>query len=249
MVHFKITDGSQTRRFQASPGELTFEQLKEKIASLFPESVKDTTNLTLRYRDAEGDVITLSSNQEFQEVLSDLPQDHVWKLHITPPQQRQARPRSSQFERHLQEVEQLVDLFFGHLNSPQPEGKNAKSSKENDTAAPSTSEKGQEGENTDNTTPGTTESQPSSDTAPEEGGEEEVKSKLSGDAKKESGSESSSPQCPAGHCHLRVKRVGLWEPLFGGLFGPSLLSPAVGYHITWSPRSPAFSKSSAAATA
>ncbi len=74
---------------------MTFDQLKEKIASLFPRVLKDTS---LKYRDAEGDIITLSSDIEFQEVLSELPVDRTWKMHISSPpgrrDQRGSSPRS-----------------------------------------------------------------------------------------------------------------------------------------------------------
>jgi hypothetical protein len=60
-MHFKITNGVETRRFRAIPGELTFQQLKEKIDTLFPGVAEKASSLVLRYCDTEGDVITLSS--------------------------------------------------------------------------------------------------------------------------------------------------------------------------------------------
>ena len=85
MVYFKITNGEETRKFLVTPGEITFQQLKERIDTLFPEASKRTPDLVLRYRDAEGDIITLSTDEEFQEVLSNLPENDTWKLHLTPP--------------------------------------------------------------------------------------------------------------------------------------------------------------------
>lgn len=82
MVYFKITDGEVTRKFKVNPGEITFEQLKERITSLFPVAKEGSKDLHLKYRDADGDVISISSDAEFQEALAELPENHVWKLHI-----------------------------------------------------------------------------------------------------------------------------------------------------------------------
>ena len=139
-MYFKVTNGIETRKFQVTPGQLTFEQLQERLATLFPGTyTTDTSNLVLRYRDSEGDVITLSSDEEFQEVLSDLPEDSVWKLHIASPRaQRQAKPTSflhHTFEptwspfgirRTLQsevdrERQELLDLLFGFHDSTSAE--------------------------------------------------------------------------------------------------------------------------------
>ena len=83
MVYFKITDGTVTRKFGVTPGEMTFDQLKERIASLFPKCLEEgCKDLHLKYRDVDGDVITISTDQEFQEALAELPKEHIWKLHI-----------------------------------------------------------------------------------------------------------------------------------------------------------------------
>jgi len=80
MVFLKVTDGNETRRFQVT-SELTFDQLRERLIKLFPSLGKEK-DLLLKYRDADGDLITLSSNEELQEVLAHTPDDTVWKLHI-----------------------------------------------------------------------------------------------------------------------------------------------------------------------
>ena len=82
MVCFKITDGEVTRKFTINPGEVSFEQLQKLIAEHFPKSPDAGKDLHLKYRDADGDIITISTDREFQEALSELPKDHVWKLHI-----------------------------------------------------------------------------------------------------------------------------------------------------------------------
>ena len=81
MVYFKITDGDVTRKFTVNPGEVSFEQLQSLVCEHFPEA-GPSKDLHLKYRDADGDIITISTDREFQEALSELPKDHVWKLHI-----------------------------------------------------------------------------------------------------------------------------------------------------------------------
>ncbi len=65
MVIFKVTDGFQTRKFGA-PSGVTFNDVRKKLSSVFPDSVseKENSDLILHYRDSEGDVITLSSDSE-----------------------------------------------------------------------------------------------------------------------------------------------------------------------------------------
>ena len=83
MVCFKITNGRVTRKFKIAQGT-TFDSLKKKITSLFPESLKDKQDdFHLHYTDKDGDCITISTDSEFQELLSELPEDAIWKLHIS----------------------------------------------------------------------------------------------------------------------------------------------------------------------
>ena len=110
MVYFKITDGEVTRKFKVNPGEVTYDQLKERIAALFPKALDGTKNLLLQYRDADGDVITISSDQEFQEALAELPENHVWKLHIYGGASIRPRPR--------REINVPSDFFFRHSHRP-----------------------------------------------------------------------------------------------------------------------------------
>jgi hypothetical protein len=208
MVHFKVTNGLETRRFKVTPGELTFEQLKEKIDTLFPDATKETSNLALRYRDTDGDVITLSSDEEFQEVLKDLPENYVWKLHITSPAFNSRRDTAS-------EVEELMRLLFGlpestsaksgENSTPKQQTQDGQSAQTESPKAPREGEDGSPGEG--------------GEASPKENKEEEVKSKSSGDK-------------PSHY------RVGLWDLFpYGGLFGPSrVFSAPVRHHITWGPR-------------
>ena len=84
MVYLKVSDGSETRKLQLTPGEVSFDQLRERLATLFPRTLGEGSSdgLSLQYRDTDGDVITLSSDQELQLALSQLEDDGVWKVHI-----------------------------------------------------------------------------------------------------------------------------------------------------------------------
>ncbi len=111
MVHIKVSNGVETRRFQVT-GELTFEQLQEKLASIFPSAVVDKS-LQLQYRDSDGDVITISSDEELQEALSSLPNDSVLKLHIKR-RQTTSRPRRSLFSDMFEpSTNNIWDQLFG----------------------------------------------------------------------------------------------------------------------------------------
>ena len=103
MVYLKVSDGSETRKLQVTPGEITFDQLKEQLATFFPKTLSDAgSGLSLQYRDADGDVITLSSDQELQEALSQLQEDGVWKLHIRNGQRSGQKSSSSSAQQKTQ---------------------------------------------------------------------------------------------------------------------------------------------------
>ncbi len=139
MVLLKITDGIETRRLQVTPGETTFQQLQERMALLFPGAANiEVSTLTLCYHDSDGDVITLSTDEEFQEVLSDLPSDYIWKLHIhkarphyhrvsycllRPPFTPRRHLHQSRLDRQLKELIELI-LRFGDtsISDEEPTG-------------------------------------------------------------------------------------------------------------------------------
>ena len=84
MVYLKVSDGNETRKLQVTPGEITFDQLKEQLATFFPRTLSESSSgLSLQYHDTDGDLITLSSDQELQDALSQLQEDGVWKLFIS----------------------------------------------------------------------------------------------------------------------------------------------------------------------
>ena len=73
MVQLKVTDGRSTRKFSLEPGKDSYQQLEQTLVSFFPESVKEDQEMQLRYRDSDGDLITVTTDSEFQEVLAQLP--------------------------------------------------------------------------------------------------------------------------------------------------------------------------------
>ena len=119
MVYLKVSDGSETRKLQVTPGEITFDQLKEQLATLFPKILGDASNgLSLQYRDADGDVITLSSDQELQEALSQLQEDGVWKLYIRNGQRSGQRSAPSSAQRTQRENHCAATSLFHRLFEP-----------------------------------------------------------------------------------------------------------------------------------
>ena len=127
MVYLKVSDGSETRKLQVTPGEITFDQLKEQLATFFPKTLltgeASSSDLSLQYCDADGDIITLSSDQELQEALSQLKEDSVWRLYIRAgkgtrkpagPSPAAAAQRTTQQRRNHCEIGSL----FHHLFEP-----------------------------------------------------------------------------------------------------------------------------------
>ena len=119
MVYLKVSDGSETRKLQVTPGEITFDQLKEQLATFFPKTLGDAnSDLSLQYRDADGDVITLSSDQELQEALSQLQEDGVWKLYIRNGQRSSQKSAPSSAQKTQKGNRCEATSLFHHLFEP-----------------------------------------------------------------------------------------------------------------------------------
>ena len=242
MVHLKVTDGLETRKFQVTPGELTFDQLQEQLTSVFPSSVRDGAALSLQYRDADGDIITLSSDQELQEALSDLPSGSVWKLHIRESntgKSRQSTPKShscsqqgqslfdllfqpkrmsfgSFWEKQLQETEALVQQLWG-VHKAQDDKET--SSKQENGEQSKTGEPKHAGESNET----------KADKQETDSQDETVKSKLNNDTSSDSHPTTARP----GPC-CRTKTVVSWEPqLHPTLFGLRTVLRPVRYNVVW----------------
>ncbi len=84
MVYFKITDGHDSHKFWVNPSAATFDSLREKVSSLFPTfSLDPGRALHLHYRDNDGEKITATTDNDFQNILSSIPEETVWRFHIS----------------------------------------------------------------------------------------------------------------------------------------------------------------------
>ena len=217
MVLLKVTDGYETRKFLVT-SELTFDQLKERLTGLFP-SLGEGKNLQLQYRDTESDLITLSSNEELQEVLAHTPDGAVLKLHIKTSVQEPSlldffsepfwRPFGllswHGFHQELREAEELI----------------RQRRRQCERARTATQEKNKA---TDSKVQQETPTEPSKGSAsPDVPADEVVKSKIP------SGGHVVEHK-PQWHC----RAIGSWEPkIYDGLFGRRTVIGPVGYHMWW----------------
>ena len=78
MVYAKVTDGKEIRKFRVD-SDVTFDALKKQIAGLFP-SLADGADFNVQYRDADGDVISISTDEEVRTALSHLSSNETWLL-------------------------------------------------------------------------------------------------------------------------------------------------------------------------
>lgn len=78
MVYAKVTDGKEIRKFRVE-SDVTFGALKNQIAGLFPSLAGDV-EFNVQYRDADGDIISLSTDEEVRTALSHLSANETWLL-------------------------------------------------------------------------------------------------------------------------------------------------------------------------
>ena len=91
-VYAKATDGKEIRKFRIDT-DVTFDTLKKQVAPLFP-TLADGADFNLQYRDTDGDVISISTDEEVQTALNHLPTDETWLLQaVRVPKRIQQRPR------------------------------------------------------------------------------------------------------------------------------------------------------------
>ena len=99
MVFVKVTAGNETRKLQIEEG-ITFDELKQRVAGIFPSLSDGKVEFDLRYQDTDGDVIHVSSDAEVATALSHLPADSIWRLLVVStggqqPSRRHPRRLSS----------------------------------------------------------------------------------------------------------------------------------------------------------
>ena len=78
MVYAKVTDGKEIRKFRVE-SDVTFDALKKQIAGLFP-SLADGVEFNVQYRDVDGDVISISTDEEVRTALNQLSANETWLL-------------------------------------------------------------------------------------------------------------------------------------------------------------------------
>ncbi|KAG9297701.1 hypothetical protein G9A89_011216 [Geosiphon pyriformis] len=82
MASIKVIYKSTVRRFTlASPSTTSWAHLEDTLRNLF--SIPSTIPIQLSYTDEDGDVITLSTDFELQEILTQQPQGTTFKFNLT----------------------------------------------------------------------------------------------------------------------------------------------------------------------
>ena len=92
VIYAKVTDGKEIRKFRVDP-DVTFDALKKQVAGLFP-SLAGGVDFYVQYRDADGDVISISTDEEVRTALSHLPANETWLLQVVPVPKRVQRINS-----------------------------------------------------------------------------------------------------------------------------------------------------------
>ena len=92
MAYAKVTDGKEIRKFRVEH-DLTFDALKKQVAGLFP-SLAGGVDFHVQYRDADGDVISISTDEEVRTALSHLQPNETWLLQVVQVPKRVQRTLS-----------------------------------------------------------------------------------------------------------------------------------------------------------
>ncbi len=225
MVHIKVTNGIETRRFQVTE-ELPFEQLREKLSTIFSSSLDQS--FQLQYVDSDGDVITISSDEELQSALSGLSSDAILKLYMKRPAlaaaSRSSGRRQSLFEGIFGRSTNFWDHFEKQFNVTesileQLWGNNRKGDCCTTECCDSTTD-------SNNTGSSNKEVKSKTDTV-EPTDSEQVKSKVEEPVKSKPSQTESSPQIPS---HTVVS----WEPRVQYTwFGPRTVLRPVRYNVLY----------------
>ena len=93
VVYAKVTDGKEIRKFRIDADSATFETLKKQVVGMFP-SLASGTDFQVQYRDVDGDIISLSTDEEVRTALSHLPCNETWLLQVVPVPKRVQRALS-----------------------------------------------------------------------------------------------------------------------------------------------------------
>ena len=108
MVLVKANLGQETRKFPLE-SDATIQDLTSKLLELFPAlKGRSATDIELLYRDDDGDVITVSSDEELQTALQHSTDNNItFMIRVTATPQENGEDNSFG-------LEDLVDCFFHH---------------------------------------------------------------------------------------------------------------------------------------
>jgi len=68
-ISLKFRFGQEVRRISAEKEDLTFQKLTQLLEKIFPTYSDEKEEILVKYRDDEGDLVTITSEIEFQETL------------------------------------------------------------------------------------------------------------------------------------------------------------------------------------
>ena len=113
MVYAKVTDGKEIRKFRVDP-DVTFEALRKQLAGLFP-SLAGGADFNVQYRDADGDVISISTDEEVRTALSHLRDNETWLLQVVQVAKRAQRTTSGRVATPTRVTRLEVAPFGGNV--------------------------------------------------------------------------------------------------------------------------------------
>ena len=131
MVFVKVTVGGETRRLQLGDGDITYKEIQDRIASLFPGLKDEAANLRLNYKDEDGDTVAVSSDEEVNIALSGIPPEGTWRVLARVVRDTKSKPTCTRhssrslfslfeplsiFESLLDTSPTLGKPLFSHLN-------------------------------------------------------------------------------------------------------------------------------------
>ena len=115
MVQIKATLQNTVRRFSVPDG-VSFEDIRKKLVEIFPE-LKGTApeSVTLYYRDPDGDLVVVSSDEELHTAEQLISEDKTLKLLVGVTEHK---PAKHEEEVEEEDEEELIHNLLGLVLSP-----------------------------------------------------------------------------------------------------------------------------------
>mmetsp|Transcript_17565 Transcript_17565/g.41389 ORF Transcript_17565/g.41389 Transcript_17565/m.41389 type:complete len:305 (-) Transcript_17565:105-1019(-) len=111
-VSYKARHGDDLRRF-STPREIQFEELKKRVATLF-----HLESPVLKYLDADGDAVTVSSEEELLEMLRVSPTTSLIRLEVSRNAQGHQETSPDEVDSDLQHINKLIQAACDSLAIP-----------------------------------------------------------------------------------------------------------------------------------